>query len=41
VDYDAGHGIGSAKTQREEELADEMSFALWQFGVTDFQPAKP
>jgi prolyl oligopeptidase len=41
VDYDAGHGIGSTKTQREEELADEMSFSLWQFGVTDFQPAKP
>ncbi len=41
VDYDAGHGIGSTKTQREEELADEMSFALWQFGVPDFQPAKP
>jgi prolyl oligopeptidase len=41
VDYDAGHGIGSTKTQREEELADEMSFALWQFGVADFQPAKP
>ena len=41
VDYDAGHGIGSTKTQREQELADEMSFALWQFGVADFQPAKP
>jgi prolyl oligopeptidase len=41
VDYDAGHGIGSTKTQREEELADEMSFALWQFGVPEFQPAKP
>lgn len=40
VDYDAGHGIGSTKTQREEELADEWSFALWQFGVADFQPAK-
>jgi prolyl oligopeptidase len=41
VDYDAGHGIGSTKTQREEELADEWSFALWQFGVAQFQPAKP
>jgi prolyl oligopeptidase len=40
VDYDAGHGIGSTKTQREEELADEWSFALWQFGVADFQPPK-
>jgi len=40
VDYDAGHGIGSTKTQREEELADEWSFALWQFGVAEFQPPK-
>jgi prolyl oligopeptidase len=39
VDYDAGHGIGSTKTQKEEELADEWSFAFWQFGVPDFQPA--
>lgn len=38
VDYDAGHGIGSTKTQNEEELADQMSFALWQFGVPEFQP---
>ncbi len=38
VDYDAGHGIGSTKTQREQEMADEMSFALWQFGVSGFQP---
>jgi prolyl oligopeptidase len=41
VDYEAGHGIGSTKTQREEELADEWSFAMWQFGVAEFQPAKP
>jgi prolyl oligopeptidase len=40
VDYDAGHGIGSTKTQREKELADEMSFQLWQFGVPGFQVAK-
>jgi prolyl oligopeptidase len=38
VDYDAGHGFGSTKTQREQELADEMSFALWQFGTEGFQP---
>jgi len=41
VDFDAGHGIGSTKTQREEELADEWSFALWQFGVAEFQTPKP
>lgn len=41
VDYDAGHGIGSTKTQREQELADEFSFSFWQFGTPDYQPAKP
>jgi prolyl oligopeptidase len=38
VDYDAGHGFGSTKTQRDVELADELSFLLWQFGAADFQP---
>jgi prolyl oligopeptidase len=37
VDYDAGHGLGSTKSQRDEELADEESFLLWQFGVPEFQ----
>ena len=41
VDYDAGHGMGSTKTQREEEMADELSFALWQFGEPGFQEGKP
>lgn len=41
VDYEAGHGFGSTKTQREQELADTMSFILWQFGAPEFQPAKP
>jgi prolyl oligopeptidase len=40
VDYAAGHGIGSTRTQVEEELADEMSFMLWQFGVPGFQPSR-
>jgi prolyl oligopeptidase len=40
VDYDAGHGLGSTKSQRETELADELSFLFWQFGVADFQPSK-
>jgi prolyl oligopeptidase len=40
VDYEAGHGFGSTKTQREQEMADEMSFILWPFGLPDFQPAK-
>src|ERR1700678_2032609 len=38
VDYDAGHGIGSTKTQRDETFGDMFSFGLWQFGVEGFQP---
>ncbi|HEY7352081.1 MAG TPA: prolyl oligopeptidase family serine peptidase [Terriglobales bacterium] len=38
VDYDAGHGLGSTKSQRDIELADEDAFLLWQFGVDGFQP---
>jgi len=40
VDFDAGHGFGSGKAQRNELLADELSFALWQFGDPDFQAIK-
>jgi prolyl oligopeptidase len=40
VDYDAGHGIGSTKTQGQIEKADEWSFELWQFGAAGFQPQK-
>jgi prolyl oligopeptidase len=40
VDYDAGHGMGSTKSQRDVELADELAFLFWQFGVPEFQPAK-
>ena len=38
VDYDAGHGIGSQREQTRRLWADEMSFALWQFGDPGFQP---
>jgi prolyl oligopeptidase len=30
VDYDAGHGIGSTKKQRQEQQADQYAFLLWQ-----------
>jgi prolyl oligopeptidase len=30
VDYDAGHGIGSTKKQRDEELADSYAFLFQQ-----------
>ena len=38
VDYEAGHGFASTKTQDQEEAADIMSFLLWQLGVPEFQP---
>ena len=38
IDYDAGHGIGSNRSQVEEEQADAWSFALWQMGDPAFQP---
>jgi prolyl oligopeptidase len=39
VDYDAGHGIGSTKSQRDVELADELSFLFWQLGVKGYAPS--
>ena len=38
VDFDAGHGFGSTRTQRNEELADTLAFLLWQFGVKGYVP---
>lgn len=38
LDYDAGHGIGSTKTQRNAELADIYSFLFWRFGDQAFKP---
>ncbi len=38
LDYDAGHGVGSSRRQRDAELADIYSFLLWQFGEPEFQP---
>lgn len=40
IDFDAGHGIGSTRAQREQLLADQWAFALWQFGDPAFQPVK-
>ena len=34
VDYDAGHGIGSTKRQRNEEQADIYAFLFQQLGAT-------
>jgi prolyl oligopeptidase len=40
VDYNAGHGIGSQREQIRKLFADQMAFALWQFGDPDFQPKR-
>lgn len=40
LDYDAGHGVGSTRNQRNAELADVYSFLLWQFKEPGFQPVK-
>lgn len=32
IDYEAGHGVGSTKTQRLQERADIFTFMMWQFG---------
>jgi prolyl oligopeptidase len=37
VNYEAGHGIGSTKTQTQEERADTWAFLFQQFGLKEFQ----
>ncbi len=39
VDYDAGHGIGSTKSQRDTEYADDIAFLFWQLGVKGYAPS--
>lgn len=39
VDYEAGHGIGTTKTQIQEQMTDIWAFLFWQFGVPGFQPS--
>ncbi len=39
VDFDAGHGIGSTRRQRDELLADIFAFTLWRAGKARYQPA--
>jgi prolyl oligopeptidase len=38
VDYDAGHGMGSTKSQRDTEYADDIAFLFWQLGVKGYAP---
>ena len=33
IDYDAGHGLGSTRAQRDAEVADTYAFVLWRAGL--------
>jgi prolyl oligopeptidase len=41
VEQEAGHGIGSTKTQRDQEYADFASFIFWRAGRPAWQPHLP
>ena len=42
LDYEAGHGVGATKKQRQRDTADIYSFLFWQTGDPAFQSnAKP
>lgn len=36
LDYDAGHGVGATRTQRQQEQADIYAFLLWQMKQPGF-----
>jgi prolyl oligopeptidase len=38
IDFDAGHGMGSSRSQLDEVWTDIYAFALWQGGQREFQP---
>lgn len=40
VEADAGHGIGSTKTQNDEEFADIASFVFWRAGKPGWRPGE-
>jgi prolyl oligopeptidase len=40
VDLEAGHGIGSTKTQNDELYADMISFMFWRAGEPEWRPRK-
>jgi len=37
ADFESGHGVGNTKSKRFENVADIMSFALWNTGHPDYQ----
>jgi prolyl oligopeptidase len=40
IDEEAGHGIGSTKTQGDELGADTIAFVFWRAGLPDWQPTQ-
>ncbi len=38
VDFEAGHGVGSAQRSVNAQRADLVAFLLWQFGVEGYAP---
>lgn len=40
IDAQAGHGIGSTKTQGDELNADVIAFVFWRAGLPEWQPAR-
>jgi prolyl oligopeptidase len=41
IDEEAGHGIGSTKTQTDRLTADWIAFIFWRAGQPDWQPTLP
>jgi prolyl oligopeptidase len=37
ADFGAGHGMGSTRSQRDQEYADQLAFFYWQIGRPDYQ----
>ena len=40
IDAEAGHGIGSTKTQGDELQADVIAFVFWRAGLPEWQPTR-
>ena len=41
VEEQAGHGIGSTKTQKDDQFADVVSFVKWRSGEAGWKPMMP
>jgi prolyl oligopeptidase len=41
VEFNAGHGFGSTRSQQDNEAADTYGFLLWQAGATEQTPNRP